>query len=68
MKLRYETKEVISGEDTEFPDFSFNHAYSGVGLGKGERVLVSYMVAPDKENAIKALAAEIYAHLLGVYK
>lgn len=68
MKLRYETKEVIAGQDTEFPEFSFNHAYSGVGLPNGERVLVSYMVPADDENAIKAMAAEITAHLMGVYK
>jgi hypothetical protein len=68
MRLRYETKECISGIDTEFPDYSFNHAYNGVGIPTGQRVQVSYMVAPDMENAIKALAAEIIAHLLGRYR
>ena len=68
MKLRYETKTIVSGEDTDFPEFSFNHAYSGVGVPEGQRVSISYMVPSDRESAIKAMAAEITAHLMGVYK
>jgi hypothetical protein len=68
LKLRYETKTIIAGDDTEFPEFSFNHAYSGVGIEKGQKVSVSYMVPADNENAIKAMAAEITAHLMGLYK
>lgn len=64
MKLRLEKQTLRLGEDTEFPEFSFNHAYNGLG---NDKVDVYFLVPSTKEDAIKTQATEIAAHLLGEY-
>jgi hypothetical protein len=65
MKLRLGKATMKLNEDTELPDFSFNHAF--VSFGPDECNIV-YLIPSTKEDAIKAQSNEIAAHLLGVYK
>jgi hypothetical protein len=66
MKLRYETKRVLSGQDTDFPDHAYCFAYSGIGVPTGQPVEVSYLVPSDTKSAMMARAMEIAHHLLGL--
>jgi hypothetical protein len=64
MKLRFESKTIKKGEDVEFPDFSFNHAYNTQG---DKQVEIMYMVPSDEDSRKIAARSEIIAHLLGDY-
>ena len=66
MKLRFETKDVIVGEDIEFPDHAYCLAYSGVGIPKGQQMQVTYAVPSDEESANMTRAMEIVHHMLGL--
>ena len=65
IKLRLGVATVSTDKDTELPDFSFNHAF--VSFGENESKIY-YLYASDKDSTIKSQAAEIAAHLLGMYK
>ena len=62
MKLRLERKLFKVGEDTEVPDYSFNHAYSSVD---GDTINVLYLVPSSIEDANKAMAPKSQLNLWG---
>jgi hypothetical protein len=65
MKLRLGKAKLKLNEDTELPDFSFNHAFVSFG---NEEADIMYLIPSSKEDVIKSQASEIAGHLMGRYK
>lgn len=63
MRLRLERKTFKVGEDTEVPDYSFNHAYNSID---GDEIRVMYLVPSSIEDARKAMAPKAQLNLWGV--
>lgn len=53
MKVRLEKKLIKLGEDTELPDYSYNHYYNFVNNDAAE---VYYLVPATLDDARKAMA------------
>lgn len=64
-KVRWGTATVKRDEDTELPDFAFNHYYTGIGP---DECTVGFLYPVGEEDKIKAAMSEIAHHILGDYK